>query len=85
MQNSMTSPFVWGYALVPAIWAVSFPLDTKMLVVGFLLSATLYWLLYLRLTQFNWCFTPLTGRTRLPHAAKGPEKNINESAEGLHP
>jgi UDP-N-acetylmuramyl pentapeptide phosphotransferase/UDP-N-acetylglucosamine-1-phosphate transferase len=66
LQNSMTSPFVWAYALVPAIWAITFQLDTGMLILGFLLSTALYWLLYLRLSQFKWCVTPLNGKSRPP-------------------
>lgn len=58
LQNSLTSPFAWGCALAPALLALAFPRSTGALVVGFLLCATLYTALYLRLTQFRWCIAP---------------------------
>lgn len=64
LQNSLTSPFVWAYALVPAVWGVVFQQHTSMLVAGFVFSAVLYWLIYLRLTQFSWCLTPVTRKAQ---------------------
>lgn len=58
LQNGLTSPFAWAYALVPASWAVIFYNNTVALLLGFVVAITLYRALYLRLTQFRWCFAP---------------------------
>jgi membrane protein YdbS with pleckstrin-like domain len=58
LQNGLTSPFAWACALVPAGWAVIFYNNTPALVLGFVISIALYWVVYLRLTQFRWCFAP---------------------------
>jgi UDP-N-acetylmuramyl pentapeptide phosphotransferase/UDP-N-acetylglucosamine-1-phosphate transferase len=57
MQNSLTSPFAWAYASLPAAWAVAFPMRTSVLVTGFALAAIAYWAVYQRLAQFRWCFS----------------------------
>jgi UDP-N-acetylmuramyl pentapeptide phosphotransferase/UDP-N-acetylglucosamine-1-phosphate transferase len=64
MQNSMTSPFCWVITLLPVLWAIRFPMDTTMLQLGFGLAIFGYAALYARLTQFRWCFSALTLRSR---------------------
>lgn len=62
LQNGLTSPFGWTYALIPAAFAVLWPTETALLVFGLFASALIYRALYLRLTQFRWCFS--TNRKR---------------------
>ncbi|MDP3759103.1 MAG: glycosyltransferase [Ramlibacter sp.] len=85
LRNSMTSPFVWALALIPACWAIAFQKDNAMLALGFLFSSMLYWLLYLRLTQFSWCLTPRTARGR-SQKAQAPilVEDIEKSADGVY-
>ena len=56
LQNGMTSPLIWLYALLLAGWAVVFAQNQTMLVVGLLLSIVVYAAVYMRLTQFKWSF-----------------------------
>ena len=56
LQNGLTSLFAWPCALVPACWAVVFYNNTVALFFGFLVFIVLYKLLYMRLTQFRWCW-----------------------------
>lgn len=58
LQNSMTSPLLWAYAALPAATAVVLPFNSYQLVIGFVGAAFAYWAVYLRLTQFKWCFSP---------------------------
>jgi UDP-N-acetylmuramyl pentapeptide phosphotransferase/UDP-N-acetylglucosamine-1-phosphate transferase len=68
IKNSLTSLFLWAYAAVPAFAATRWFSQTPRLMVAFLVSAGLYWIIYLRLTQFRWCLVPSTTRnvTALP-------------------
>lgn len=69
LQNSLTSPFAWAFAMLPASIAVLWPTDTATLLVGLTVSAIVYRAIYLRLTQFRWCFVPLTRRAARPAAS----------------
>ena len=60
LQNGLTSPLCWLCAALPAGWAIIFAKDTPMLIVGFALAILAYATVYARLTQFRWCFSPLT-------------------------
>lgn len=71
LQNALTSPFAWAFALLPASIAVVWPTSTPVLVGGFLLSACVYWAIYLRLTQFRWCLVP---QARLPREIAGAQR-----------
>jgi len=62
MRNSLTGAIIWGVALVPTIVAVNWPTKTPILVLGFVFCALLYWVFYVRLTQFRWGFSALTLR-----------------------
>ncbi|MEI6761727.1 MAG: glycosyltransferase [Betaproteobacteria bacterium] len=66
LQNGMTSPFLWLYAALPATWAVVFAQNTPLLMVGLVMVILVYSALYARLTQFGWCFRPLTMRQPVP-------------------
>jgi UDP-N-acetylmuramyl pentapeptide phosphotransferase/UDP-N-acetylglucosamine-1-phosphate transferase len=66
LQNSLTSPFAWAFAMLPAGVAVLWPTDTAALALGFGVSALIYRALYLRLTQFRWYFLPAARRTARP-------------------
>lgn len=66
LQNGMTSPFLWLYAALPATWAVLFSQSTPKLMLGLVLAILVYSALYARLTQFGWCFRPLTMRQAVP-------------------
>ena len=59
-RNSATGAVMWLAALIPAVIAVSSPTDTTTLIVGLLVCAVLYFIVYARLTQFRWCFAPAT-------------------------
>ena len=65
LQNGLTSLFSWACAMVPASWAVVFYNYTPVLVLGFAISIALYWLVYLRLTQFRWCLVPRIQKSKL--------------------
>ena len=56
VRNSATGAIMWLAALLPAAIAVQWPSQTYMLALGFALCALLYSAVYLRLTQFRWCF-----------------------------
>ena len=56
VRNSVTGAIMWIAALVPAAIAVTWPTDTSMLVLGFVVCALLYTAAYARLTQFCWCW-----------------------------
>lgn len=68
VRNSVTGAIMWLAALLPAVIAVNWPADTPALVLGFAGCALLYSAIYARLTQFRWCFRPmtLTPRKSLP-------------------
>lgn len=74
LQNGLTSPFAWAFALVPACWAVVFYDNTVALVLGFVVCIVLYRMLYMRLTQFRWCWTAMT-------LASGKSKPANRSKQ----
>ncbi|UUZ76156.1 glycosyltransferase [Polaromonas sp. P1(28)-13] len=59
-RNSVTGALMWIAALLPAIIAVSWPTHTPVLVMGFAVCALMYSVVYARLTQFRWCFSPAT-------------------------
>ena len=60
LQNGLTSPFAWIFAVFPCCWAVVFYENTAVLVLGFVISVVLYRMLYMRLTQFRWCWAAIT-------------------------
>jgi len=60
LQNGLTSPFAWIYTLIPVGWAVVSYDQELVLAIGLLVAMLTYWALYMRLTQFRWCFTSLT-------------------------
>jgi UDP-N-acetylmuramyl pentapeptide phosphotransferase/UDP-N-acetylglucosamine-1-phosphate transferase len=60
-RNSATGAIMWSAALLPATIALEWPTKTSMLILGFAACATLYVVVYARLTQFTWClFSPAT-------------------------
>ena len=59
-RNSVTGAIMWIAALVPAVIAVLWPMQSLVLVSGLLVCAVLYGAVYARLTQFRWCFSPAT-------------------------
>lgn len=62
LKNGLTSPLCWLGTALPAGWAIVFAQDTPMLIVGLALFILAYAAVYARLTQFRWCFSPLTLR-----------------------
>ena len=60
LQNGLTSPYVWLFALLPATIAALWYESSTVLCAGFAFSAFIYWLIYLRLTQFRWCLKAAT-------------------------
>ena len=62
LKNGLTSPICWLLTALPCAWAVAFAQNTALLAVGFALATLGYAGLYARLTQFRWCFSPVTLR-----------------------
>ena len=60
VRNSATGAIMWLAALVPALIAVQWPTHTLTLVFGFVFCGVLYSAVYARLTQFRWCWKPMT-------------------------
>ncbi len=54
MQNSLTSPLLWIFSIIPSIWALVFWDSTGLLLVGLLGFITLYLLVYARLVRFGY-------------------------------
>lgn len=54
VRNSMTGAVMWPAALVPVLIALEWPTQTPVLVVGFVIYALLYSVVYNRLVQFRW-------------------------------
>ncbi len=59
-KNSLTSLFVWPISLLCSLAATVWFSNTVILMVGFVVCAFSYHLVYLRLTQFVWCLRPAT-------------------------
>jgi UDP-N-acetylmuramyl pentapeptide phosphotransferase/UDP-N-acetylglucosamine-1-phosphate transferase len=53
LRNAATAPIVWVLAAVPALWAVVFPVNTPMLVLGFGLAVVGYAVVYGRLSRLG--------------------------------
>ncbi len=68
VKNSLTSVFLWAYAAIPAYAAARWFSNTAALIIAFVVSAAVYWIRSLRLTQFRWCLFPNSVRnvTALP-------------------
>ncbi|MCA0212300.1 MAG: glycosyltransferase [Proteobacteria bacterium] len=62
LQNGLTSPFVWLFALLPATIATLWYESSAVLGTGFVVSGFIYWVMYLRLTQFRWCLRAATAQ-----------------------
>lgn len=58
MRNSITGAIMWIAALLPALIAVQWPINTGRLMLGLVFCAFLYAVVYARLTQFRWFFIP---------------------------
>jgi len=58
--NSVTCLFVWPIPIFCALIAIFWMSNTTVLIISFIFSAFVYRLVYLRLTQFVWCFRPAT-------------------------
>lgn len=66
LHNGLSSPYVWLFALLPAALAVLWYELSLVLLAGFVFSACVYWLIYLRLTQFRWCLRAAVARSDSP-------------------
>jgi UDP-N-acetylmuramyl pentapeptide phosphotransferase/UDP-N-acetylglucosamine-1-phosphate transferase len=55
LQNGLTSPWIWLFAILPSSIALLWYESTPTLCAGFFLCAMVYRVIYLRLTQFRWC------------------------------
>ncbi|HAL39428.1 MAG TPA: glycosyl transferase [Polaromonas sp.] len=64
VRNSTTGAIMWSAALLPAVIAVNWPTNTLVLVMGWAGCALLYAVVYARLTQFRWRFSPATLTTK---------------------
>jgi UDP-N-acetylmuramyl pentapeptide phosphotransferase/UDP-N-acetylglucosamine-1-phosphate transferase len=74
VRNSVTGAIMWIAALVPAVIAVTWPTDTAMLVLGFVVCALLYTAAYARLTQFRWFWNAQS----LPYGKAQPVMRIKQ-------
>jgi len=68
LRNGLTSPPIWLFALLPASAAMLWHGQDLVLAGCFVLCALVYRAIYLRLTQFRWCFS-----TRVFSAATGAD------------
>lgn len=55
LQNGLTSPFLWLYSAMAGLFGAMFFDRPSLLISGLLGLGIVYWLIYLRLTQFKWC------------------------------
>lgn len=69
LHNGLSSPCIWLFALLPAAIATLWYESSVVLGAGFAFSALVYWVIYLRLTQFRWCLTPAASRLEV-HASE---------------
>ena len=54
IQNGLTSPFLWTYALIPCLLAI-LTYNSKLLTgLGFIISIILYLMIYNKLAHFRW-------------------------------
>ena len=60
VRNSFTGAIMWFAALLPAVIAVNWSTQTPALALGFVVCALVYSAVYARLTQFRWCWSPVT-------------------------
>ena len=60
VRNSATGAIMWLAALLPVSIAVGWHTNTSMLILGFAACTLLYSAVYVRLTQFRWCFSAAT-------------------------
>ena len=60
VRNSTTGSLMWIASAVPVLIAVLSPLDRSSLIVGLVLCALIYSVVYARLTQFCWCWRAAT-------------------------
>jgi UDP-N-acetylmuramyl pentapeptide phosphotransferase/UDP-N-acetylglucosamine-1-phosphate transferase len=60
LKNSLNSLFLWPISLLCSLVATIWFSNTVILIVGFVVCAFCYHLIYLRLTQFVWCLRPAT-------------------------
>jgi len=60
LRNSLTSLFIWPIPVLCSAIAAYWYSNTTIMIISFFVSAFVYRLLYLRLTQFVWCLRPAT-------------------------
>ena len=60
VRNSATGAIMWFATLLPVSIAVQWRSNTFMLILGFAACVLLYLAVYVRITQFRWCFSPAT-------------------------
>jgi len=60
LQNSLTALFIWPFPLLSALIAILWFSNTIVMIIGLIVCAFIYRLIYLRLTQFVWCLRPAT-------------------------
>jgi UDP-N-acetylmuramyl pentapeptide phosphotransferase/UDP-N-acetylglucosamine-1-phosphate transferase len=61
--NGLTTLFILPFALMCSFSGVAFYSSTPMLVAALVCNFAVYYLIYLRLTQFRWCLRPVCLRT----------------------
>jgi UDP-N-acetylmuramyl pentapeptide phosphotransferase/UDP-N-acetylglucosamine-1-phosphate transferase len=62
LKNGLTSVFIWPFSILCALIGIIWSSNTTALIIGLIICAVVYRLVYLRLTQFVWCLTPATHR-----------------------
>jgi len=71
LRNGFTSLFIWPFSFLCGFYSIVFFSNTIVLIFGVLFFAIVYWVIYLRLTQFVWCLTPATlGKSRFVYRTK---------------
>lgn len=69
-RNSATGASMWLTAAVPALLAIQWANNTRMLVISFIFFIFLYSATYARLSQFRWCLSGATLRANKQSSAR---------------
>jgi UDP-N-acetylmuramyl pentapeptide phosphotransferase/UDP-N-acetylglucosamine-1-phosphate transferase len=76
LVNGLTTLFILPYALFCSLLGFMFYANTLLLVMALVGCSVVYYLIYLRLTQFRWCIKPINNHF------KGCKANIENMLKG---
>lgn len=64
LVNGLTSIFIYPFAFFCALSGVVYYSSTVIMIISFIVCSIIYYLIYLRLTQFRWCLKPVKSKKR---------------------